>query len=183
MSTLHRTQRNNRPDPIACDTVAADEIKKIRPRGDTPFLLTGETKKTEPLTKSARRERVKRTVDRAKYEEISRCFPRERWEGEWTCPKLLAAGKHRLDQPTSNVPLTNVSLQSSRTWKRPQRSRNPLGNWRCPTWTKDHLRSRRVSMRTQGLLMSRSRRFRHRRMRLRTLRIYQTRLFLFCCSP
>jgi hypothetical protein len=98
--STHPISRNDAPDPINCNAVAAEIIPMIRPSVyPEPCLLTGAGKRTAEGSKNADDEFDRRNVERELYQELSRYYPLGRRKA-WARRPLLLEGKHWRDHST-----------------------------------------------------------------------------------
>jgi hypothetical protein len=124
--STHRIQRNYAPDTIGCNLVAVEMIPTVRQVvNQEPCLLRREVKYTEPESSNALEERERRNVERDHYQELSRYYPLARDQRAWTRPLLLARGKHRCDQITSDIRLTCILLSGRGFGEHPSPTRIP----------------------------------------------------------
>ena len=100
--------RNDAPNLIDCDVVAAEIIPTIRPLESLePCLLTGRGRRTVAGSRNADDEFERRNVERRLLQELSRYYPLEQGQNAWSRSSLLSLGKHGCDRSTyDDLPLT-----------------------------------------------------------------------------
>jgi len=94
--------KNDAPDSIDCNAVAAENIPTIRPlENPEPCLRMGKGKQIATGSSHAMREFGRRGVERELIQDLSRYYPLGQGQSSWTRPSLLSLGKHVIAQHTT----------------------------------------------------------------------------------
>lgn len=122
------SSKSSVPDPVGLNTVAVDVVPSIRELACQEPRLYMKKGKLKPYSESpGEDERRKRDLQRKLLMDLSRYYPLERSNDEWTRAALLKKGECGLSpRCTDNISLTRVLLSVGG----PGEATTPLGTFR-----------------------------------------------------